>query len=294
MPEELKALDELYSEAAEFAAGPPLPELLEFVRSAPRLGAYNAALVRIQRSGCTFVASAAEWRSKYSRDIVPGARPLVILWPFGPVRFVFDVSDTEGEPLPDGILNPFASAGPITEEGFSELSRVLARAGVAYGESDDGPGNAGVISRLSPPRRESFGRDIVEQHYSIVINRNLDVNAKLATVMHELGHLFCGHLGPAADIQNAPDKGVPDRSGCTEEVREFEAESVSWVLCGRLGVDTPSGRYLGNYLENSGDLPDVSAEVIFRAVKRVEAILGDREELGPLLRDDVPRLFRSV
>ena len=33
-----------------------------------------------------------------------GACPLLILWPFSPVALVYDVDDTEGEPLPDSVL----------------------------------------------------------------------------------------------------------------------------------------------------------------------------------------------
>lgn len=46
---ELKALDELYVYALAEDSGTTLAELLEFARRAPNLGAYNAALVRIQR-----------------------------------------------------------------------------------------------------------------------------------------------------------------------------------------------------------------------------------------------------
>lgn len=290
---ELKALDELYAHAMAEDSGTTLAELLEFARRAPNLGAYNAALVRIQREGCTYVATASEWRLKFSRDVVPGARPLVILWPFGPVKFVYDISDTEGDPVPEHILDPFASTGPVTDEGFASLTRAVARTGIAYGEGDHGPGSAGSLAQLRSPRRLTLNNEVVEQHYELVINRNLDVNARFATLMHELGHLFCGHLGPAADPGSALGKGIADRGDRTESVKEFEAESVSWLMCGRFGVDSPSGRYLSLYLDGDGALPPVSTEMIFKAVKRIESLLGDRETLGPLLRDDAPRLFRS-
>ena len=53
-------------------------------------------LINIQGSGSVYVASAYEWRNIFNRTIKLGARPLVILRPFGPVAFVFELNDTEG------------------------------------------------------------------------------------------------------------------------------------------------------------------------------------------------------
>lgn len=297
MTGDAKALDELYGEALNATAGASLAELLEFVRKTPHLGAYNAALIRIQREGCNFVATAHEWRKQFGREVVAGARPLVILWPFGPVRFVYDVSDTEGDPIPEIIRDPFASAGPVTDEGYARLVRHLELAGIHYAEADHGPGSAGSMSLLPQPRTAMLGNQPVAQWYGLIVNGNLEVNAKLATVMHELGHLFCGHLGtpaPGNDDQKSAITGLADRTDTGIEAREFEAESVSWLVCGRLGVDTPAGRYLSGHLSANGAVPPVSLEVIFKAVRRIEDALGGREPLGPLLRDDAPRLFRSI
>lgn len=71
-------------------------ELLEFVKKFPHIAPYNAMLVHVQKPGSQYVCSASEWRNGYHRDIKPGARPLVILRPFGPVSFVFELLDTDG------------------------------------------------------------------------------------------------------------------------------------------------------------------------------------------------------
>ncbi len=73
---------------------------------------YNAMLIHVQMPGARFVAPPTRWKDKFGRSIRPGARPLVILQPKGPVMFVFDVSDTEPDrdapALPIEVERPFA------------------------------------------------------------------------------------------------------------------------------------------------------------------------------------------
>jgi Zn-dependent peptidase ImmA (M78 family) len=75
------------------------------------------------------------------------------------------------------------------------------------------------------------------------------------TLAHELGHLFCGHVGA--------DKGDPwDNRVCTEATSEFEAESVAFLVTERLapGLEMPDAtlRILqpqGGLLHTTGPRP---------------------------------------
>lgn len=80
-------------------------------------------LIHIQKPGSKYVASANEWAKRFNRRIKPEARPLIILRPFGPVSFVFELSDTYGkEPFPEEFLNPFKVEGIISEHTFRKLT----------------------------------------------------------------------------------------------------------------------------------------------------------------------------
>src|SRR5207248_2429484 len=61
-------------------------------------------------------------------------------------------------------------------------------------------------------------------------NSNLSAEARYAILVHELAHLYCGHLG------TPNDKWWPDRRGLPHVAREFEAESVCFLVCERLGI----------------------------------------------------------
>jgi hypothetical protein len=106
-----QALDELFCLTHSYRNSHDYRELLDFVGKFRFYSPFNALLVHIQRPGAVYVAPAHRWLRDYGRHIAPGATPLVILQPMGPVMFVFDVSDTEPEkdapPLPQEIVAPF-------------------------------------------------------------------------------------------------------------------------------------------------------------------------------------------
>ena len=54
-----------------------------------------------------------QWRVRFGRTVNPKARPLVILAPMGPVAFVYDFADTEGEKLPRELEQPFETSGHV-------------------------------------------------------------------------------------------------------------------------------------------------------------------------------------
>ncbi len=83
-------------------------------------------------------------------------------------------------------------------------------------------------------------------------------------MVHELAHLYCGHLG-------TPDaRWWPDRRGLTDTQREFEAESVTYLVCGRLGIDNPSAEYLAGYMEQHPAVPAISIECVMKAAGLIE------------------------
>jgi len=92
--------------------------------------AFNAMLLHIQKPGLTYAASAYDWATRFERIIKEDAHPLLILWPFGPGAFVYDVQDTEGKPLPDDMVQTFHASGPITAERLSTYIKRLASEGI--------------------------------------------------------------------------------------------------------------------------------------------------------------------
>ena len=120
------AIDELVRDARRFRSSTDYRDLLTFIRGFRDYSPFNATVVRIQSPGATYVAPGDRWLRDYDRVISPGARPLMILQPRGPVMFVYDVADTEpingqARPLPKRVTDPFA----VTWDG--DVEKVMTR-----------------------------------------------------------------------------------------------------------------------------------------------------------------------
>jgi hypothetical protein len=107
-------------------------------------------------------ASEYEWKTA-KRFVLPDAVPIIILWPFSPIRFVYELEDTG--PLLDRekIKDPFAVKGELhprcwprlwsgltkqkgfkikmewRRQGFSYAGSAAAQGMLPIGSSNDGP-----------------------------------------------------------------------------------------------------------------------------------------------------------
>lgn len=279
------ALDELFSVARSYRTSEAYHELLKFITHFRFYAPYNAMLIHVQMPGATFVAPPHRWLREYQRRIVVGARPLVILQPNGPVMFVFDVSHTEPLPgapaLPRKVERPFDVSGGSVGRQYELTVENARRDGIEVVERDAGSQSAGSIQEAEPGTelkvqvRTRPKPDVawVPRHYGLVLNSKHSRETKYATLAHELAHLYCGHLG----TPNA--KWWPDRRGVSDVVAELEAESVSYLVCERLGIESPSAEYLAGHLKPNGETLDISLECVVRAGGLIEQM--GRSRLSP-------------
>ena len=275
-----KALDELFQEAGAYQQSTDYLALFQYIRRFPAFAPYNGFLLHVQKPGAVYLASITQWRKLFDRTIRPGARPLVVLKPFGPVAFVYDLPDTEGgKPFPEHLLQPFQTDGKLPVGIYSRTISNLYRDRVRYAEADHGTNMAGSIALARNQEMIGTGPDALRARYVMLVNRNLDEGAKYATLIHELAHLYCGHLG-------APDETWwPDRRGRAIGTREFEAESVTWLVCERVGIRNPSAEYLAGYLQANPGVPDISLDAVLKAAGYIEMMgqreLAERKKLPP-------------
>lgn len=260
------ALDKLFQEVRRYQNGQELKGVFEFIKKFRNVAPFNAFLLHVQKPGSVYVATASEWHNRFNRKIKPEARPLVILRPFGPVCFVFELGDNEGDqPFPDELLQPFKIEGEIPPRLFGNLIQNLTCYGVSFHEANFGSSAAGCIKK-SAPAVEYVGGKKVKIFYNLVVSEKLSEEEKFATITHELGHLFCGHLGTPVS------KLWASRTGGSLSTREFEAESVTWLVCERIGINNPSASYLSGYLGKDRQIPEISFETVLKAAGMVEAM----------------------
>jgi hypothetical protein len=247
-----RALQELFERSAKYRTSLEFFDLLEFINRFPSLSPFNAFLIHMQNAGVRVVMSARKW-AKYRRKPKYQARPLIILIPFGPVDLVYDIADTDGDPLPPQLLNPFATIGSVSQKTLESVVFNMSKDNIEYIEQNSHKSSAGFAQA-------------VNSSFRITVNSSYDRPEKLSTIVHELAHIFCGHLGIV------PSSWWKARVDLNHESREFEAESVSFVTCRRLGLATTSEAYLSDYVNKNYEVPSLDLELILTVSGYIESM----------------------
>ena len=183
----------------------------------------NTILIAMQMPTATRVASYRSWKRDFNRYVKKGERGIEILVPMlikdsdedadgerrrlvgFRVGHVFDVSQTDGEPLPTLVDEVSAS--------FGRYEAVLAavRAVSAYPVT--------FTNALPEGINGCFRRG-----ESIAIRANMPEGQTVKTALHELAH---------SRLHDGDPEGMPDRA-----MREVQAESVAYAVSAALGLDT--------------------------------------------------------
>jgi len=179
------SLDNLLKRSAALRSGTDFKTFLDFIAKFKEYKPFNNMLVYTQNPNCEYYATEKDWLKKFERTIKENARPMVILAPMHPVLFVFDVNDTDGSTLPKILLKKsYEVFGYYKEDWFDNLTSYFADLKISAKELKMQDKSAGSITRKS-----------TGNGFDIIINSTHDSSVKLATLVHELGHLFLGHLG---------------------------------------------------------------------------------------------------
>jgi hypothetical protein len=258
------AIDQMFQQALQVDGLKAFDEFLSFVGRFNNLSAYNAMLVLVQRPGAAAAGGRRQWE-EVGRWVKPDAIPIVILQPFGPVRFVFEIGDTEGADIPGEKSSSLFATGTLPQAQYDRTIAAAGKYGVLVEETDQYgallAGTAAALNRF-PDRLSATTKE--GPRYRVRLNSKHDLPTRFATLAHELGHVYCGHQGTEV-------KGRwPNRSHLTYEQRELEAEAVAWLVCQRTGVQSRSKEYLAS-LVSAESIQGISPYSIFDAANRVES-----------------------
>ena len=174
-------LSQLLQDSKLYTRSDDYMKLLQFVARLRNFAPFNAMLLHVQRPGLSYAASERDWHDRFGRHPREGARPLLILRPFGPVAFVYDVLDTEGESMPEDVAS-FPACGAIDAFQISRFVKVCDGKGIKWQWLDAGDHKAGSIRVV---RRASCEKE--RSSYLMQVNRNHPPASQFATLAHELG-----------------------------------------------------------------------------------------------------------
>jgi hypothetical protein len=129
LQDSMEGIDSLFYAAIQARGVVVFNEFLTFVRRFNRFSAFNAMLIETQRPGATAVGLRDSWLA-IGRRIKPGATPIAILWPFAPVRWVYELNDTYGRDVPANGNDPFEVLGRPPGAAWSRTMESADRMGV--------------------------------------------------------------------------------------------------------------------------------------------------------------------
>jgi len=263
---ELNAVDEIFGTSHRLNNPQKYANLLDFISRFPNYSPFNCFLLFIQNPTISYVATARTWNRKFRRRPKIDARPMMILAPMGPIRFVFDIKDTEGHPVAEDL-----SASPVTKP--KHFSKVYENTifnctvqGISVYETPVEQENMDTATRITPALRKKY-KDLQlkkDSNYLIIINQRHSLEEKYSSLVYELGHIFCGHLGIDRNAWWSERRGVNDVG------EQIEAESTALLVCRRNGLLAVSEKYLAGRAANLQKLPVFSLNAVLQAVNYIE------------------------
>jgi len=263
--EAINALNEMFAASHRYRGSGEYLKMMRFISKLPKYSPYNCMLLYEQNPGISYVATPTAWKNKFGRYPKHDARPLIILAPMGPVAFVYDLNDTYGQPVPKELERPFLTEGKISEAIYKRTIYNCSFHGIAVIETLLHHKNAGYVSRCGKLKRYKDVELAPNAQFVIFINKEYKLEDKYSSLAHELGHIFCGHVGISDEAW------WPQRSRPSDDVVEIEAESVAYLVCQRKGLKANSDRYLSGFqVENEKEMPVFGFYEILQAVGYIE------------------------
>ena len=253
-------------QALEAGHSEKLTQHLVAVARFHRYSLHNVMLIASQKPNATHVAAFHAWH-KLGRFVKKGEKGILILAPIirkkdennGEAEpdessvtvgfraaYVFDISQTDGQPLPE--------IGSVDGDprGYRErLGKFVVEHGIALEYSDE----------IAPARGTSSGG-------KITLLPGQSPAEEFSTLAHEVAH----------EMMHRDER----RSSTTKRIRETEAEAVAFVVCSAIGLETGSAAqdYIGLY---GGDakLLSESLEYVQRTATRILNAIGADESSAP-------------
>lgn len=276
-------------------------EYLDSMSKFYRFSFNNSLLIAMQKPDATLVASYRSWQKNFNRNVNKGEKGIRILAPtpykikeerevLNPlsglpmldekgdvqteevevsltgfkVAYVFDVSQTSGEPLPEiGAEELLQSVDDYRI--FMEALQNVAPVPVEMQEVD-----GGAKGYFSPVGQK------------IVIQSGMSESQTVKTTVHEIAHSLLH------DTEHARMEGVDATKKKDRNTKEVEAEAVAYTVCQHFGIDTSdysfgyvagwsSGREMTELKKSMETIQKTAAELIERIEENIQKIRKERE-----------------
>jgi predicted metallopeptidase len=263
------SIDELFKRSRKYQGSEAFTRFFNFIARFKHYSRFNTMLVFLQNEHITFFGGSQFWKKKFNRSIGSEARPYVILQPFGPVMLAYDVMETEGKESPEEFIknglgsDPFEVKGRISSKTLDDAILIAKSYGIRIIHKPLSFFNAGYVTTIFKPGPPE-----------IALKSGLTFEQNLAVLIHELAHLFLGHTGHAVLRHTNKEGKIKEvkliQRNLTLTARELEAETISFLICKKLGLETKSAEYLASYIKIEKDLEEFSFELVIKTTDKIE------------------------
>lgn len=240
-------------------------EFLDFIQAMSRFHNYsfhNQMLILCQKPDAAKVAGFMTWK-KLGRHVKRGEKGIVILVPIihrkeaensdgketEMVRWfrtghVFDISQTEGDPLPEISLDV-----ENRDDSFYNVCLELA-----------------AQHRISVKTVDDLKHYGVSRNGEVLLREDDNKTNMATTCIHELAH------------ENLHWDEEGKKLG--RETKELEAETVAYIVCSRFGIESPSHKYLASWQRNHSIMESLRriSECSQKIILELETILSKTED----------------
>ncbi|MBU1179726.1 hypothetical protein KJ885_02180 [Patescibacteria group bacterium] len=269
-----ESVNEFFIRAIELKESGKIKAYFEFLKKAPDHAPFNNTLVFIQNPNCGYYATASQWEKRFKRTVKIDARPMVALLPFGPVDFVYDIDDTEGEQITDEKILFWwrQNGGTLDEKIIKNTHLNLEALGVRYNNLDARK----YFEDVNFTTGGYAQRTHLDNELSIVLHPRYSESSIEAygLLCHEIAHILLGHLGQVALPPKKEDEKrkeiVKYRQDIPKHIKELEAELVAWIVFNSLGIDKNSESYIAGWLNNQNDISGMSMSDILRVAGKIQ------------------------
>ena len=108
--------------------------------------------------------------------------------------------------------------------------------------------------------------------YSVTISSTANDTRKAAAIIHELAHIFCGHI-PCEDKEFMKSLKIPKRVEPDKDTAEYEAEKTVEYVSKTMGIEYDAEEYLKNYKTGKVDKAVSEAYIVDAAQRLIEIMM---------------------
>lgn len=266
------AHDKLQQAVAEIASGDDWKRMLQVAARFHRYSANNILLLALQKPDATLVAGYRRWQ-ELGRQVKRGEKGLAIL---APCRYRSKVENERGEEETLESIRGFKVVhvwdySQTNGEPIEDLDAV--RPKLLDADAPEGIWDALVTQANGAGFEVIRNQRGSENGYCDFINKQIAVRPDVSgaqavkTLIHELGHA----LLHSEELLKS------------KEVAEVEVESVAYIVCDAIGLDSGdySFAYVARWAEGSSDLVKLTAERAIGCAKEIVSCLEVAETAAP-------------